>query len=108
MGIYDYHDNNAAITISKVAFLGYLGKRTSLDRTLADDGAYVTGDATKVEDVRKLVSFEKRSYTRKGAAMEEQEPINVANAEVVKKTTKKAVPKTKTARKPRTTKNAQK
>lgn len=105
---YDYHDNNAAITISKAAFLGYLGKRTSLDRALADDGAYVTGDASKVEALRKLVSFEKRGYTRKGATTEKQEPIKTASAEKSKKTTEKAAPKMKTARKPQATKKANK
>ena len=105
---YDYRDNNAALTISKTALLSYLGKRTSLDRAISDEGSSVYGDTTKVETLRKLVSVEERSYTRKMPTAQ-KETVETTGAETVKKsTTKKAAPKAKTTRKPRATKKTKK
>ena len=106
---YDYRDNNAALTISKSALLAFLGKRMSLEAALSDEGSSVYGDATKVEALRKLVSFEKRNYTRKDAKTEKKEATEEKGAGIVKKsTTKKVAPKAKTERKPRATKRTKK
>lgn len=36
---YDYRDNNAALTITKGALLGFLGKRRSLEKAISEVGA---------------------------------------------------------------------
>ena len=87
---YDYHDNNAALTITKGALLGFLGKRMSLEKAISEVGA-VYGDVDKIENLRKLVSVEKRPYNSKKAAAETK---NVDS----EKTSKTASKKTQTKR----------
>ena len=58
---YDYHDNNASLTISKSALLGFLGKRIGIEAALSGEGSSLYGDAAKVETLRKLVSAEKEA-----------------------------------------------
>lgn len=102
---YDYHDNNAALTISKSALLGFLGKRIGMEAALSGEGSSLYGDAAKVETLRKLVSAEKRSYTRKNAKTVKKEIAEEKSAETATKTTsKKSAPKPKAAKKPRTNK----
>lgn len=90
---YDYHDNNAALKISKTALLGYLGKRMSLEKAISETGA-VYGDASKIEDLRKLVSFEKRAYnTKKSVAKTKSAEIKGKSKTVAKKSRAKSATK---------------
>ena len=87
---YDYRDNDAALTITKGALLGFLGKRMSLEKAISEVGA-VYGDVDKIENLRKLVSVEKRPYNSKKAAAETK---NADSEKASKKTqTKRATRK---------------
>lgn len=80
---YDYHDNDAALTISKSALLSVLSGRSSLDKAIAKGEAAVYGDASKVADWKSTIS--KKAPAKKTAAKKTE--------------TKKAAPAKKTAAK---------
>ncbi len=102
---YDYHDNNAAVNISKSALLGYLGRRSSLDKALAECNGSVYGDAAKVDALRSVIpKAEKKAPAKKAATAAkpaEKKVAAVKKAEPAKKAAavKKAEPAKKAAAK---------
>ena len=89
---YDYHDNNAALTISKSALLGYLGRRSSLDKAIAESNGSVYGDAAKIDDLRSVIpKADKKAPVAKKATAEK------AASAAKKATAEKAAPAAKKA-----------
>lgn len=93
---YDYHDNNAALTISKSALLGYLGRRSSLDKALAESNGSVYGDAAKIDELRAVIPKAEKKAPAKKAPAAKAAPAE-KKAPVEKKAPAKTTPAEKTA-----------
>ena len=107
---YDYKDNTLAITITKSALLAYLGGRSTLDKAIDNEDAYVeSGDVSKMADwkntiknaaakapaktAKKAVPDKKATSAKKAAPAKKEETKTTA----VKTSSAKAAPAKKEA-----------
>ena len=92
---YDYHDNNAALNITKSALLSYLGRRIALSKAISDGSASVYGDAAKIDELRSVIpktekkaAAPKKTAAVKKTAAAEKKPAAVKKAEKAEKVEK--------------------
>lgn len=88
---YDYRDNTTVINISKTALLAVLAGRMSLDKAVANGDASVSGDASKIADLKSTI---KKAPAKKSAAKK-----TATKKTTAKKTAAKKAPAKKSASK---------
>lgn len=93
---YDYRDNTTVLNISKTALLAVLAGRMSLDKAVANGDAAVSGDASKIADLKSTI---KKAPAKKSAAKKTPAKKTAAKKPAAKKASAKKVPAKKTAAK---------